>query len=358
MSGSIQDSNMTSANSSLAVSRPISKAALAFWPHANSKVLWGWQRHVGNWLRTIYFSANLVLDNRNRLTVARHVLYYRQRVPHADAQILLKLLTQAGQAMRPVFGECQVNLSRHDRTLSTITCMAGSPTGEDHRLIGRLTRRRPRRRILPPPDFSTNTDFSAVIEVGELDCYIGSGMSYEAGIATLCDMHRSFAVDDTATGKFVVGAKDPLPDELRKRPQAKLKEFCSVHHRALIAPPTPAQKVLQRMKSEGRINTIFTDNVDNHLSKVNVPFTRVRGSGVLNERFQARFTANALLVVGVAADRREIVRQARARRMKVVVVNPVANVSPNVQHLEYLRPGDWQFRMTAREFFAGVQKLL
>jgi hypothetical protein len=59
-------------------------------------------------------------------------------------------------------------------------------------------------------------------------------------------------------------------------------------------------------------------------------------------------------VVGVAADRREIVRQARARRMRIVVVNPCSRVSPRVQHLNYVRPHDAFYRVTADEFFAAL----
>ena len=47
-----------------------------------------------------------------------------------------------------------------------------------------------------------------------------------------------------------------------------------------------------------------------------------------------------LLVIGVAADRRRIIAQARSHGMRIVVVNSERVVSPFAQNRSYLRPGD------------------
>ena len=179
-------------------------------------------------------------------------------------------------------------------------------------------------------------------------------MSYEAGLPTLCDMHDAFCLDDHEGDRFTVGRSDKLPSWLGEDPEAAVRGFCDLHLRALSAVPTYAQQVIADLHRHGGISTVMSDNVDNLLCKVDVPFVRTRGSGVFNERFPAEFATRTLVVVGVAADRRQIVRQGRARRMRVVVVNPCSRVSPRVQHLNYLRPGDLFYRTTAEEFFTAL----
>ena len=110
-------------------------------------------------------------------------------------------------------------------------------------------------------------------------------------------------------------------------------------------------QAIAALVAAGRIRRIFTDNVDNMLCKTGVAHERVRGSGVFNERHQVTFASPRLMVVGVAADRRQVIRQARAARLDVIVVNPCKKVSPNVTHLDYLRLDDLFFKWEAQRFF-------
>ena len=91
-------------------------------------------------------------------------------------------------------------------------------------------------------------------------------------------------------------------------------------------------------------------------SKVGAHFERVRGTGVFDERHPVDLTRRTLIVIGVAADRRRIIQQARGKGMKVVVVNPIVKVSPNVTHLEYVREQDLFFKTTAPDFFASMPR--
>src|SRR4051794_6714106 len=109
---------------------------------------------------------------------------------------------------------------------------------------------------------------------------------------------------------------------------------------ALEARPTPAMRVIAQLHANGLIGDVYTDNVDNLFAKTGVPFIRTRGSGVLNERCHVDLPSPNLIVVGVAADRREVVAQARSKRRRVTVVNPCAKVAPHVRHLTYLRERD------------------
>ena len=90
------------------------------------------------------------------------------------------------------------------------------------------------------------------------------------------------------------------------------------------------------------------------VARCGVGYDRVRGSGVFNERHEVDFGSPRLIVVGVAADRRQIIRQARARGLDVIVVNPCKKVSPNVTQLDYLRFNDIFFKCEAQQFFGDV----
>jgi len=227
----------------------------------------------------------------------------------------------------------------------------GLPTEADEDRVSRLKRRRPRRHIvkpiLPPP---TN-DLDPTV-LWPADLYVGSGLSYEAGLPTLCDMHKVFCVDNETEDGFTVGASDHLPALLAEEGADRLMAFCQVHTKALFAEPTPAMRAIADLVAANKVRRIFTDNVDNLLSMTGVPYERVRGSGVFNERYDADFGSPRLIIVGVAADRRQIVRQARAAGLEVVLVNPCKKVSPNVMHLDYVRPTDVFFKCEAEAFFA------
>ena len=148
-------------------------------------------------------------------------------------------------------------------------------------------------------------------------------------------MHEVFCVDNETQDSFTVGVSDALPRLLAEEGQDRLVKFCRVHVKALFAAPTPAMRAIAELMGAGMIRQIFTDNVDNMLCKTGVAFERVRGSGVFNERHAVEFASPRLIVAGVAADRRQIIRQARAAKLDVIVVNPCKKVSPNVTHLDY-----------------------
>jgi hypothetical protein len=227
----------------------------------------------------------------------------------------------------------------------------GLPTEMDEDRIYRLKLRRPRRRIVMPI-LPTPTDNFEPAALWPADLYVGSGLSYEAGLPTLCDMHDEFCVDNETQDGFTVGASDRLPASLADEGVDRLKTFCQVHTKALFAEPTPAMCAIADLVAAKKVRRIFTDNIDNILSMTGVAYERVRGSGVFNERYEVDFASPRLIVVGVAADRRQIIRQARAAGLVVILVNPCKKVSRNVTHLDYVRPTDIFFKCGAEAFFA------
>src|SRR4029078_13103376 len=119
----------------------------------------------------------------------------------------------------------------------------GEPTEIDLDRVYRLKLRRPRRRICAP-QFPSPPNTIPSDGFWPADLYVGSGLSYEAGLPTLCDMHEAFCVDNEMQDGFTVGASDPLPRLLAEEGSDRLVRFCQVHTKALFARPTPAMQAI------------------------------------------------------------------------------------------------------------------
>lgn len=338
----------------LLLSTPLTGDATRFWPAANPHVLWGWKRDDGAHSRTVYFSARL-RQSAAGIVLAPAVFFYKHRCPRAEATAIADELSRLhARELDPI----RLELRHHGPAgFATVVLTCGAPAADDQDRIRRLQLRRPRRSLGAAPAVAPRP-LQPLTGVFPADLYAGSGVSYEAGIPTLCDMHDAFGVDDHERETFAFGGRDSLPRRLAHDPEGTLRAFCRVHVAALWAEPTAAQRSIAELWRRSAIGLVLSDNVDNLLAKVGVPFVRTRGSGVFNERFPVRFTAPTLVVVGVAADRRQIVRQARAQGVRVVVVDPRLKVSPRVQQLNYLRSGDTFFQTTADAFFAAVRERL
>lgn len=323
-----------------------------FWPHANKRVLWGWKRdHVLGYSRATYFSG-VINATSDGVFLDRAFFFYRHASQRDAVYAIATALEGASKILSRVFGRTELRITR--KGAWPVVCFSfGIPDSADSDRISRLLMRRPRRRLVTDL-IPTEAPLEHLRDIFPVDAYLGSGVSYEAGLPTLCEIHDRFCLDDHA-GCFTFGHADKLPFWLRNDPLGTVRSFCDLHTKAITAEPSEAQRIIASLWRDQKIRNLFSDNVDNLLCKVDVPFERTRGSGVFNERFQATFKTNTLLVVGVAADRRQIIQQARARKMRVVVVDPCARVSHGVQHLNFMRKGDTFFRCTAHQFFTALQ---
>jgi hypothetical protein len=330
------------------LSGPLEKDQERHWLAANKDVTWGWKRDVGLQSRSVYFSGNLA-RKAGSVVLDRYFFHFRTKILE-NPDSLVGDVQRACECFEALGNPTDLNINRQ-RELTTVEFRFGQPTDTDLDRVYRLKLRRPRKRI-SAPKFPVPADTIRDDALWPADLYVGSGLSYEAGLPTLCDMHDAFCVDSETQNSFTVGASDPLPRLIAEEGADRLVKFCRVHSKALVAKPTLAMRAIADLMADGRIRRIFTDNVDNILCKTGVVYERVRGSGVFNERHQVSFASPRLIVVGVAADRRQIIRQARAQRLEVIVVNPCKKVSPNVTHLEYLRLDDVFFKWEAQRFFS------
>ena len=317
----------------------------------NPNLIWGWKRDVGPASRIIYFGGQLIAQT-DEVVLSRWYVFYRHRASTNAIERIADVL-RASTECRPHMRVLTVRSASGG--FSDLRLELGQPDAADTDRVRRLQLRRPRRRfpdvVMPPP-----LALEGAAELLPADIYVGSGLSYEAGLPTLCDMHLAFGVDNPMGTQFAVGEDDLLPARLASDLPAAIGSFCAVHVGALRALPTPAMHAIALLQRSGLIRKVFTDNVDNMLTKVNVPFERTRGSGVFNERYPATFESGRLIVVGVAADRRSLVQQARAKGMQIITVNPCEKVAPMVRHLDYIRPVDPFFQVTADSLFGHLAR--
>lgn len=237
---------------------------------------------------------------------------------------------------------------------SRLIVKLGDETSYDKASVRRLLKRKPRLSIEPPkliPE-SSNYDLSSLAPF-VLCC--GSGLSSESGLPFLGEIHNLFDLDDNEGDNFIFGASDNLPERLAENKDGEFRKYCQFTVDAVKAEPSDSHRLLANLFKKGYIKQIFTDNMDDLFAKVGLPYTQTRLS-IFPDRFEADFDdrAKAILVVGVAVDRRQVVRQARRKGLKIIVVNPVYEVACKSRNLDYLYKGDIFFRGEAKEVLPKI----
>lgn len=184
---------------------------------------------------------------------------------------------------------------------------------------------------------------------------IGSGLSAESGLPLLGKIHNLFEVDNMETGQLVFGVADNLPTRIVNNVDLEFQNFCQFTIDAMAAEPSDSHRMITYLYEKGIIKHAFTDNMDNILEKVNVPYVPTRLS-IFPDRFPVKFDpeVKSLLVVGVAVDRRDVIKQARKARLKIIAINPVFGVAPFSRNMDYLCRGDIFFRKTAKEALSKI----
>lgn len=317
---------------------------------ANRHVLWGWKRDSGARQRVIAFGASLGSINSGRIDLEDWFLSYRSRA--AEHELLPSFESLCAPEVRREIG--LPFMRRCPRTGLAILELSGGPgLSRNASLVERLRRRRPRLSIPRGTHPQPTRSRVRLDTLAPIAAYVGSGLSYESGLPTLASIHETFGVDHIGDLDFTFGADDAIPGRLATSVERTFVSFIRFHILAAQAVPSESHKAIATLFKNRLVTRILTDNVDNLFSKLDVPFTRTRGVGIFNDPCHVSFDRGekTLLVIGVAADRRSIVRQARKQGLSVVVVNPEHRVSPKSQSLSYLRARDQWFRMPASTFF-------
>jgi hypothetical protein len=238
-----------------------------------------------------------------------------------------------------------------------VRIISGKPDTENFRRLSKLATRQPDPMApTPPPNMSQSIFDLTALGITGCDLLAGSGLSYEAGLPMLKDVHDLFWVDDGYKG-FCLGSKDVMPSLLQKDMEGMFRRFTNWHIQAARAQPSEAHLHLFQLHRADFLHNVYTDNIDKLFLLAGFGNSiQVRGSGVVNEFFPVTFhpNSNALLVVGVSADRRGIIEQARQHHLKVVVINPYIPVSPGAKNLNYLQDDDIYYCLSAGEALTKI----
>lgn len=318
------------------------------------QVLWGWKRDFvigGQRLpesRTVYFSADLALDSFGSLSIQRAFLFLDTRAKKEETEILKG---QIGESRNLNGYDMQVWTWNEERYpgYSRLRFSVGEPTEYDKATVARRLKGSPRLKIEPASLIPESHDYN-LAKYAPFAVYCGSGLSAESGLPLLGTIHSLFEVDDLEKQELVFGAKDGLSARIVKDVQGEFRNFCQFTVDAIKARPSESHYRIGELYRRGVIRQVFTDNMDDLLRKVEVPYTQTRLS-IFPDRFPAQFgpDVKSFLVIGVAVDRREVIKQARRKGLKIIVINPVMEVAPHSRNIDYLYPGDIFFKKTARE---------
>jgi hypothetical protein len=175
--------------------------------------------------------------------------------------------------------------------------------------------------------------------------YAGSGLSYEAGVPMLAEMHELFGVDSGVGRGFCLGDSDPLLDRLAENGFHWFsKQVERFHNICAGVNPSESHRLLVKAHREGVVSFILTDNVDDIFERLlRIRTIKTRGDGLISVKYQGmpdllkrvKSVPHALLVIGVSADRRGII-ESLSSSVPTIVINPALPVSPESKNLDYL----------------------
>lgn len=323
-------------------------------------VTWGWKRDLvkngkrSPGSRTVYFSADLSLNRSREVYIKRAFFYLDTAAKRDQIKKLYSKLPKVKELKDFLF---KVVIRKDKRpNYSRLILKIGSKLKFDTDTIKRRLKGKPRLRILPPKILTPRKDYD-ISKYAPFALYAGSGLSHESGLPLLGSIHKIFEVDDFKKKKLVFGAEDGLPSRLAKDVREEFKNFCQFNIEALKANPSKSHYIIRDLYKKGIIRQILTDNVDDILKKVDVPYTQVR-LNIFPERFKVKFDpkVKSLLVIGIAVDRREVIKQARKKGLKIIAINPILAVAPYSRNMDYLSRGDFLFKEKAKNALPKILK--
>jgi hypothetical protein len=320
-------------------------------------VLWGWKRDEvidgtrQPESRTVYFSADLEL-NGSQVEISRAYFFLETRAKVREIEILAENLKAVKDA------DCTITISSDPEydDYSKLRLVVGSPTVYDTLSVKRRLKGKPRLTIPKPRLVPVETNYN-LSKYAPFALCVGSGLSAESGLPLLGSIHNMFEVDNMETGSLVFGAQDKLPQRIALSPYSEFIKFCEFTMDAIKAKPSQSHFQIADLYKRGVIRQVFTDNMDDILGKVDIQYTETRLS-IFPDRYPVEFDKNvkALLVVGVAVDRRDVIKQARHKGLKIIAINPVFGVAPHSRNMDYLCKGDIFYRETAKEALSKIIK--
>lgn len=212
------------------------------------------------------------------------------------------------------------------------------------------------------PTYIDNIDELKVYLPAQIE--LGCGPSIEAGINPLYHLHEIYKVQRHSDSRFYFAEDDDLVLQIINKDQDKYLEFALIIQNCLHAKPTLFHHTLKKMYDTNMfVGTLLNNNFD-HLSTVSgIDEKTLRVYRI--EDYFPKITfhpdAKSLICIGTHADRRFIQKQARAKGLKIIYIDPEGfetNDGFEEYPIEGATDGDIVWRLKALDFAKECEKLL
>lgn len=154
---------------------------------------------------------------------------------------------------------------------------------------------------------------------------MGCGPSIDAGIPPLHEMHETYKVQNHISGKFYFADQDDLLYNVILDEQKMRKKFAEVPIKCISAQFTEGYKDFGELYKKGYFKGIvFNNNFDRIVKRMDIPEKILRIYDINKYIADVTFEddVKSLICMGCHADRRQVERQARAKGLKIIFIDP------------------------------------
>ena len=350
---------------------PLSKSLQKFVPN-HTPFCWkrdGYGLTGGEYSRTVYFLPHFTFSQDS--IELRHVdFFYSQTGPKKIIGDLILDLSSAKNCSEISRNGFNFELISKG-SVSNLQIKSKIISKDSECIIKKLLATQPKANVEVGRWPAPTEDYCKIKKSGDVIIYSGSGTSYGAGLPTLGKIHEIFFVDNIAKDRFVFGVEDEIPNTLFYDGHEFYRRAFDFYVKAAVATPSFSHLFVAEKISDpsSRIKGLITENIDFLFEKAGAADV-VRARTIFNVTAPGEYgfalshvlqnqpsidpQSTTLLVVGIAADRRGVVRKARELGMSIVCVNPHEQVSPRAQNLSYLELHDVWFKKRSDAFFKNI----
>lgn len=168
-------------------------------------------------------------------------------------------------------------------------------------------------------------DVRDILEYLPAQVEMGCGPSIGANIPPLHEMHETYRVQNHISGHFYFAEEDTLLFDVISDEQKMRKKFAYVPIQCISAELTEGYKDFGELYKKGYFKGIvFNNNFDRIVKRMDIPEKILRIYDI--EKYIAdvdfRDDVKSLICMGCHADRRQVEKQARAKGLKIIFIDP------------------------------------
>lgn len=148
---------------------------------------------------------------------------------------------------------------------------------------------------------------------------VGSGMSVEAGLPMLSDLHETYSVEAGGRPLFLIGN---LAHELITNPRNAISQVAMPFTAEFHVTRFGAFHALRALITHGLVlEPVFSHNFDHLMERSGIEVARIRRFDLIEPPVQFGESARGLLVIGSHADRRGVRRRAAEAGLQIYLID-------------------------------------